>query len=362
MKKKRNNHMKKDIQYYLILSLLIVAICGVIVFILIKVLNKDNKIEEPEENITNEPVIVKKLKIIDEDSNSRPYAIVINNYPSAMKVQAGLNDAYIIYEFPIEGGYSRSMALFKDKTTDLIGTVRSARQNYIDYALENDAIFVSWGTNKPAANVIKSTSVVHIDGNSETKPFFRQNPEKLSREHTGYTSLVKLIDYATNDKKVSQTTDVKPPIKYSVDEINLNGYEDAIVANDVYLPYSNSYKLHYYYNAETGLYERTYNGKEHKDYYNGERFTTKNILIVRNSTGKTSGYKDSAGNEYLDLKNIGDGDGYFITNGYAKKIWWHKESRTAQTTYKYEDGSEVKVNDGKTYINHFPAGRDFSIN
>ena len=76
-----------------------------------------------------------------------------------------------------------------------------------------------------------------------------------------------------------------------------------------------------------------------------------NILIVRNSTGKTKGYKDSAGNEYLDLYNVGDGDGYFITNGYARKIYWHKETRTSQTIYKYEDGTEVKVNDGKTYIN-----------
>ena len=351
--------MKKNMRY-LILSLMIVFICGIIVFILIKVFSKNNT--EEEINETNEPVIVKKLKIINEDSNSRPYAIVINNYPSAMKVQAGLNDAYIIYEFPIEGGYSRSLALYKDKTTELIGTLRSARQNYIDYALENDAIFVSWGTNKPAVEAINNNDVVHIDGNVVTKPFFRQNPEKLSREHTGYTNLVTLIDYATNDRKIRQTTDVKPAIKYSVDELRLDGYEDAVVANDIYLPYSNSYKLHYYYNVETGLYERTYNGKEHKDYYNGERFTTKNILIIRNSTGKTTGYRDSAGNEYLDLKNIGDGDGYFITNGYARKIYWHKDSRKAQTTYKYEDGTEVKVNDGKTYINHFPAGRDFSIN
>jgi hypothetical protein len=351
--------MKKNIRI-LLLSLLIVAVCAVIVFILIKIFTK----EKPEEEINEppEPVIVKKLKIINEDSNSRPYAIVINNYPASMKVQAGLNDAYIIYEFPIEGGYSRSMALYKDKTTDLIGTIRSARQNYVDYVLENDAIFVSWGTNKPADISINELHVVHIDGNVATKPFFRQNPEKLSREHTGYTSLVKLKDYATNDRGIPQTTNVKPPIKYSVDEIDISGYEGAIVANDVYLPYSNSYKLHYYYNAETGLYERTYNGKEHKDYYNGERFTTKNILLVRNSTGKTKGYKDSAGNEYLDLKNVGDGDGYFITNGYAKKILWHKETRSSQTIYKYEDGTEVKVNDGKTYINHFPASRDFSIN
>ena len=39
----------------------------------------------------------KKIIIIDEESKSRPYAVVINNYPSAVKVQAGLNDAYMVY-------------------------------------------------------------------------------------------------------------------------------------------------------------------------------------------------------------------------------------------------------------------------
>ena len=97
--------MKKK---YIIVLLIIVSllVCGC---------TKENKNEDKKEEPIKE---VKKIKIIDEDSKSRPYAIVINNLPSAMKVQTGLNDAYIIYEFPIEGGYSRSLALFKDKETN----------------------------------------------------------------------------------------------------------------------------------------------------------------------------------------------------------------------------------------------------
>ena len=32
---------------------------------------------------------------------------IINNYPDSTRVQTGLNEAYIIYEIPIEGGMSR---------------------------------------------------------------------------------------------------------------------------------------------------------------------------------------------------------------------------------------------------------------
>lgn len=347
--------MKKRLVVLLLVVLLLVSGCG----------KKEEKVDSNKDknnDVQVEPKVEeKKLTIIDEDSKSRPYAIIINNLPSAMKVQAGLDQAYMIYEFPIEGGYSRSLALFKDKTTNKIGTIRSARQNYIDYALENDAIFVHWGGNHPAYDVIKETKVTDIDAQSSSKPFFRDNPEKLATEHTGYTSLEKLINYATNTKKYRLTTDVKSPLKYTTDIIDLSKASDAKEAKTVELNYSGSYKLKYVYDENTGRYQRYYNNKEHKDYFNGNKFDTKNIIITLIGTGKVKGYTDTAGTNYTDLYNIGSGSGYYITNGYAREIKWSKESRSAQTKYTYNDGTEVNVNDGNTYINLFDKSKSVSI-
>lgn len=347
--------MKKRLVVLLLVVLLLVSGCG----------KKEEKVDSNKDknnDVQVEPKVEeKKLTIIDEDSKSRPYAIIINNLPSAMKVQAGLDQAYMIYEFPIEGGYSRSLALFKDKTTNKIGTIRSARQNYIDYALENDAIFVHWGGNHPAYDVIKETKVTDIDAQSSSKPFFRDNPEKLATEHTGYTSLEKLINYATNTKKYRLTTDVKSPLKYTTDIIDLSKASDAKEAKTVELNYSGSYKLKYVYDENTGRYQRYYNNKEHKDYFNGNKFDTKNIIITLIRTGKVKGYTDTAGTNYTDLYNIGSGSGYYITNGYAREIKWSKESRSAQTKYAYTDGTEVNVNDGNTYINLFDKSKSVSI-
>lgn len=336
----------------LILCCFIITACG--------------KKEEPkvEDTPKEEPQVIKeenKLKIFDENSNSRPYAIIINNYPGAMKVQTGLNDAYMIYEFPIEGGMSRSMALFKDKKTKQVGTVRSARQYHPYFALEHDAIFVHWGTNHPAADVISEIKINNVDANNNGKSFFRDNPEKLATEHTGYTSLVKLADFAKNTKKYKMTTNVKPPLKYSYDEIDLSTQADAIKASTIELNYSNSYKLKYTYNEETKRYERSYNGKEHKDYYTKEKFDTKNLIIAYVKIGSVSEYKDAAGTNYLDMTVTGSGKGYYITNGYAREITWNKDSKKSQTVYKYKDGTEININDGNTYINFFNKSKSVKI-
>ena len=60
--------------------------------------------EKPKKNSSKkEPVVEKpKVKIINEDSKTRPYAIMINNINVARPLQSGLNDAYIIYEMIVD--------------------------------------------------------------------------------------------------------------------------------------------------------------------------------------------------------------------------------------------------------------------
>ena len=63
---------------------------------------------------------VKNLKIVDANSKSRPYAVMINNISVARPLQSGLQDAYLMYEIIVEGGITRYMALFMDQNTYII--------------------------------------------------------------------------------------------------------------------------------------------------------------------------------------------------------------------------------------------------
>ena len=91
------------------------------------------------------------------------------------------------------------------------------------------------------------------------------------------------------------------------------------------------------------------NGEKHLDKKTKEQLHYKNIIIeyVDNHTIDDYGRQD--------LDTSGSGEGYYITNGYAKKIKWTKSSRSDKIKYEYEDGSKVKVNDGNTFIQIQPA-------
>ena len=361
-KQRKIKIMNKQLLWVILGLFVIIAI--LIVTTILKKNIKEDEVTKPSEveKIENVEEVkeVSKFNIIDTTSKNRPFAIIINNYPVAMKAQTGLNDAYMIYEFPIEGGYSRSVALFKDKNTSQIGTVRSVRQYHPYFALENDAILVHWGANHPGYDAISNVGIDHIDELSNSGPFFRKNPYNLATEHTGYTSLSKLKKYVES-KKIRSKTDTLPPLNYSNEDIDLSSIKDSKKAKTIELNYSNSYKLKYTYNSKTKRYERYYSGKKHNDYISGNVFDTKNIIIAFVKIGKVKDYKDAAGTNYLDMTVTGSGNGYYITNGYAKKITWSKKSKTEKTIYKYDDGTEISVNDGNTYVNFFNKSKSIKI-
>ena len=77
---------------------------------------------------------------------------------------AGLQDSYVNYEIIVEGGLTRIMALFKDKEVGIVGPVRSARNYFLDYALEHDAVYAHFGWSPNAEADIKELQVQNING------------------------------------------------------------------------------------------------------------------------------------------------------------------------------------------------------
>lgn len=306
----------------------------------------------PSDNKT--PVEEKQLKIVDLNSKSRPYAVMINNINVARPLQSGLQDAFIIYEIIVEGGLTRYMALFQDQETARIGSIRSARHYFLDYALESDAIYVHHGYSPQAKSDFSALNVDRVEVNT-SKTGWRDNTLKVSTEHTLFTSIDKLdngVSKLRSERKGSYL------LNYSVDEIDLANTDNAKVANSINIKYSGSMSSGYTYDSENKVYKRSVNGKAHTDYVTKEQYTFKNIITYQ---AKNYTLNDGENKGRQGLENVGSGTGYYITNGYAVPITWEKKSRSAKTVYKLESGEELVVNDGNTFIQIQPTNQSLEI-
>ena len=351
IKKNKETNINKKVNYILGSIFIIILIFIAIYYFL----NKEKEPKVDEEKVITTVKIEKKLQIIDIESKTRPYAVMINNIGAARPLQSGLQDAYIIYEMIVEGGLTRYLALFIDKDIERIGSIRSARHYYLDYVLENDAIYVHHGYSPQALSQFSSLGIDRIEVN-ETKTGWKDKKLKkiVASEHTLFTSTDKL-SLGIGNKRTERKKDLL--LNYSIEEINLKNYENSKEANLVSINYSNVIESSYKYDSETKLYKRFVNNKEHNDYVTKKQYTFKNIIIYQVNNYTIAG--DDKGRQ--NLNNIGEGTGYYITNGYAVPITWSKTSRSSQTIYKYQNGEEIKFNDGNTFIQIQPEGKSLKI-
>ena len=314
---------------------------------------KDEDVKKNKKN--NEEVVeTKKLKIVDENSTSRPYAVMINNINVARPLQSGLQDAYLMYEIIVEGGITRYMALFMNQNTERIGSIRSARHYFLDYALENDAIYVHHGQSPQAQGDFTALNIDRIVVDN-SKTGWRDTSLNVSSEHTLFTSIAKLNN-GVGSKRTTRNNDLL--LNYSVDEIDMASLEGATAATNISIPYSNSYVTSYVYDAENGYYLRSVNGNKHTDYVTKKQYHFKNIITyqVKNTT-----LNDGENKGRQNIDNVGEGTGYYISNGYSVPIKWVKKSRKDQTKYYYTNGEELKVNDGNTFIQIQPTSQKLQI-
>lgn len=341
---------KHKILFYTIISLLIIAIAAIAFLFFTQkgqnILGTAPKMKEVIKKKTSPEINVVKVQ-----SKNRPYAVMINNLNEARVVQSGLSSAYIVYEIVAEAGITRYLALFKDYVPSKIGSVRSARHYYLDYVLENDAIYVHWGWSPQAQSDISSLGINNINGLTyEGVYFYRDNPFGISSEHTGFTDANRLSK-AMDKLGYRKQTDKGMLLDYSGSSIDLSKHGETEDAKNVVITYSDYVTNKYTYNEKEKVYYRFVNGKEQNDYGTGKQLKVKNIIVYSIRNYAVAG--DIKGRQNLD--NLGSGEGYFITEGKAIKIKWSKKDRASKTVYTYMDGTEIKVNDGNTFIQIVPT-------
>ena len=276
------------------------------------------------------------------DTTERPIGVMIDNDDKNARPQAGIEDAYLVYEMVVEGGATRFFALFRNADTKKIGPVRSSRHYFLDFALENDAVYTHFGWSPKATADIPALGVKNIHGiqGGEDSIFWREQKFK-GDWHSAYTSIEKIKKRA-EAKNYSLETEHKNGLKYSEEAVNLSPENKA---TEIKLPYSGRYNTGYVYNEEKGIYEKYIHGAPHK-MQSGAVVEFKNVLVVLVADTDLGD-----GTARRNINTAGSGKGYYMTNGCYEEITWSKPSRGGSTVFKKANGNELVINTGKTVVN-----------
>ena len=307
-----------------------------------------------ETTVTEEPEIVHEGYYNDltgewntdrTEEYGRPLAVMINNIGDAIP-QAGIADADIIYEFKVEGGITRLLAIYSDyENIEKLGSVRSCRPYYVTESIEFDAIYVHYGQSPQGEEILEETGIDHLSGlDAEGSTVFYRASDKVA-PHNVYTTgamLVAGIEY----KGYSTEHDEDFESKFQFNE-EVTTPADGETANKITTTFNSSRAPWFEYNSDDGLYYRFQYGEAHIDENTGEQIAFENIII------QFAHYTSIDDHDRQEIDLVSSGDGLYASNGVIIPITWKKTSSTAQTKYYTADGNELTLNPGKTWVTVF---------
>ena len=312
-----------------------------------------------------EPVVVYTNPLtgeaIDAPTLNRPYCVVFNNSIGAMP-QHGVSQADILYETLIEGE-TRCMGVFYDfaSVTGPLGSIRSARRDFIRIAMAYDAIFVHAGRsdkeNCGAKQYFEATGWDHIDGvhGPYAEAYYYRDPDRTAAgyqfEHTLFIDASDVMPYAQK-MGCTMTRAESADFGYHFDD-------DAVIVgqpaskvtawfNMGGTPDSRWHKFTTFtYNPDTHLYEAWQHRGDYVDGNTGETLSFRNVLVLR--TGIVT-----LENELMKIDVVGSGTGYYACNGQIVPILWSRASEEEPYVYTLTDGTPLTFGVGKSYIAFVP--------
>lgn len=300
--------------------------------------------ELPEGYIRSE---LTNLPIPEEIKDQRPIAVMVDNESLALP-HFGIGEADIVYELmnsTLNGRITRMMVMMKDwGSIEQMGSIRSARPTNFFLAAEWNACLVHDGGPFYIDQYIARDYCCHFSGG-----FSRVNNGKA----TEYTEYIMKGDLEEKFAASSYSTDYDEynpgthytfalPTAPNVLSETYAGYTKPATSVEFPFPHNSSAIK---YNPETGLYEYSEYGKEHRDGEDDELLTFTNVIIQKCT------FSQLDDNGYLIFNILAENmPGYFLTGGEAVDITWTKLAETDITRYYDGTGQQITLNTGKTYI------------
>jgi len=276
------------------------------------------------------------------------YGVMIDNHVDAWP-PAGIDQAALVIEAPVEASISRMLAFFsEDQHVEAIGPVRSARPYYLDWNNELDALYAHVGGSNTALDLIASGGT--FDFNQYWNGGFYWRSSYRYAPHNVFTSTEDMAAYVEERDEAGRA----PELLYGVwkfDDSMMEGDDVTAVAIDFSAP---TYYAEWEYNVEQNRYVRSQAGLAHKT-DEGNQIMANNVVVVVTDIEVI----DSVGRR--DVRTTGEGEGYLFQDGVMMEVTWRKPSATERLRFYNEDDQEVAMNAGITWIEVIGSVEDMKI-
>lgn len=274
-----------------------------------------------------------------ENGERRPFAVMLSG-DAITRPLSGIGQADLVFEMTVvENSITRLMAVYVCSSPSQIGSVRSARQDFIPLADGLDAIYAHWGGSHFALDKLKTGIIDNMDAlPNPYNIFYRQSG--IEAPHNGFTSMTRLSNGA---QKLGYRTssEFTGYLHLSDQEIFSHGKESKILTID----YAGPYKVAYHYDPETNSYWRWRGNEKEIDKNTKTQVSAKNVLIMRALSHVLEG-------QYNEVQVEGQGQAEYYLNGQASNGTWKKNAKDPKSKLTFYDvkGNEIKFVPGSIWV------------
>ena len=282
-------------------------------------------------------------------NGQRPLIVCVNN-DYAARPQFGLSQADLVYEYLMEGyGITRFSALFYGEESAQIGPVRSARLiNYYMGALYDAGLACS-GASDAVRYALKHEAPfpymdIDLDDPSNSRYSVSIGSDYRTRLRTSTGGLRQWLgDWGVE----------KAPNLRGFTFGGASGGAPATVINVPY-PAGTGSQVEYRYDGSSGRYLRFLGGIAHTDGNSGAQLAVENVIVQVVPHEATNIVEDSLGSTSIRLNLFGSGRALIFRDGQAYVGSWRSDSRGDLPRFFDQNGVEVALKPGKSWISIVP--------
>ncbi len=278
------------------------------------------------------------------DASRRPIAVMLSSDAVARPL-SGISEADLVIEMPvITGSITRLMAVFVCGNPKEVGSIRSARHDFIPLARGLDAVYAHWGGSHFALDKLNAGIMDNIDAlKNPFEAFYRK--AGIAQPHNGFSSVSRLIGAA---KKLGYRLENKfsgyPHLTQDVSQTNESKTLD--------IGFTGVYEVKYKYDPVKNSYLRWRGGAKEMDKITGEQVAAKNVVIMRVNSRQIE-------KDYNDVQVEGEGKAMVYRNGEEIIATWKKDAKdqTSKLFFYDEKGAEIEFVPGQVWIEIVEQGQ-----